>query len=1072
VEYLLPQIEQCSNLYSHYLGSDRFLFVYIGGLVSPTPTDSTHAFLSQYWRQHWAQIELFKKGLRFGGRRYVFLGGEMEKNLGKSFRFRSVNSIKSSQLNRPIDRCVVAWFVATENLYPSLKTLHTPIPLHFIRNFFGYLTDLPSGKCNARIKLGFSFVYPIEVPESSIMVVNDIVSPTGNVMTDGCGVIHADLVTAIPYAVTHGSVKGNIRTEFSPLPSMIQVRCVSKKGLFKGCLMVTADCKLCPPGTVIFRESMKKAEGSPVYATTSGLIQGFENISVGRGDEWLVETKTKTMLGVVDSFEHPALLGKDSQREMSDFKARLNRSLCLLLSYLGVKRENLLAMMQGEIDQLGSDGNTTQDAFNLARNCLMNIQEGGLHWYEQAEVDDDEETDHTTVGDGGGIFNDVLSSSILKQSPNKVKICEPIYSWKDRHSVLLQTHARLLPSESLAEKIIQFVDAGHNVDEEPYFMQLYNRLKMQRYKFLSRCNISIRNSIYLVGAPDPYQLLEPGEVFILPPNDRLDLRRHTSFSRCPFIRSKVLVTRHPMQHPGDIRVFAAVNHPLLIQNSRLPELTSGGVIFFSTKGERSPGDEMSGGDYDGDRYLVLFGEQIVDSTFPIPPNSEDMERDLLKHVLVEKSLCDEVVRSHVVADSTIPCHCQVCLDSLGCTMFRKLLTDAQEQNVGRYSNAWLAYADRDPMSREALLCGYIVRIALDAAKTGKQIRPSSELLLKAPRLRHLRDDILPMESVPNGDNDLMIRQNGTRAEMDEFVSPEDLFQNDSDSGWRDDDNNTEDEVLLDEELLYNFNELNIAARRSSIGFSSGRRSGGSTSTMTISTTSSKSVVQEMFEMVTKAIPTSPVQITMQSKLQIDWDLLIVEDDLPEHNKYELCGKSQDIHFLRERIFQIFPKFHFELQEWYCHVKEYKISFWKLYVNNEKSDQSHMISLELAGQEIRLAHMQLFDKAASDFAKKFQVCEKVARLRLAGIVYLATYFNASLILDSLTDFKIKESQLESGKSRLSINSPAQQNVNKTVTLNYCWEICGNELHHNKKQMEKRRQLVPALQTMLRSVVYML
>lgn len=1089
VEHLLPQVEQCTNLYSHYLSSDRFLFVYIAGLVSPTPIDEQQAVLSQYWKQHWAQIELFKKGIVFGGRRYVFLGGEMEKNIGKSHHFRSLyqanvsSSSSSSSSNKSIDRCLVAWFVAVENIFSSVKTLYTTIPLHFVRNYFGHLTALPSGKCNARIKLGFSFAFPMEIAESNIVVVQDILGDTGCVMTDGCGLISADLVKSIPYAVNHGAVRGNMRTEYSPLPSIIQVRCVSRKGLFKGCLIVTADTKLCPAGNVIFRESMRKSEGSPVHVATSmELIQDLETIPISVGDEWILETKQKAILGVVDTFEHPALLTKDSQREMSDFKARLNRSLCLLLAYLGVKRDNLLAMMQGEIDQLSSDGNTTEDAFRLARSCLINIRQDGANWYERAEIDDDEETDNTTVGGDGAMNESLASVSTLMM--NKSKICDPIYTCKDQVLALSQANGRLIP-ESLAEKIIHFVDAGHNVDEEPYFLQLYNRLKLQKYKFLSRCNVSIRNAIYLVGAPDPYQFLEPGEVFILPPNDRVDVRRHTSFTRCPVVKSKVAVTRHPMQHPGDIRVFAAVEHPLLMQLSRMPELTSGGVIFFSTKGIRAPGDEMSGGDYDGDRYLVLFGEQIVDFARPVPANSEEVERELLKHVIVEQpaTMSEELdqATANCATSQSIPrnCSCQVCVDPLGCTIFRRLLTDAQEQNVGRYSNAWLAFADADPMCREALLCGYIVRIALDAAKSGKRVRPMSDLLSKAPRLRHLRDEIVQNETlagveVSSSSNSRYV--GGT--EIDELMSNEEFFDNDPEEWrWMDEDKfgaETE-ELLLEEELLYNFNELHIAVGRSSLGqiAINGRCSSSSLSTSTTTrrstmSSSSKSVIQEMFEMVTKAIPTSPVQITTRSKLQIDWDLLIVEDDLPEHNKYEFCALRQDVHFLRERIFQIFPKFHVELQEWHCRVREYKNAFWKLFLVKEKAAKNTTSidntgkSLEVAGQEIRLAHMQLFDKASVEFAKKFTVSDKVARLRLAGIVYLATYFNASQTLD----------ETMAGKEKNRRVSHQQLSHNKSATLNYCWDICGHELHYNKKQMEKRKQHQPALQTILRSVTYML
>ena len=43
---------------------------------------------------------------------------------------------------------------------------------------------------------------------------------------------------------------------------IIQMRLVCHKGLFKGCLLVTDDENLCRPGCVVFRESMRKAQGA------------------------------------------------------------------------------------------------------------------------------------------------------------------------------------------------------------------------------------------------------------------------------------------------------------------------------------------------------------------------------------------------------------------------------------------------------------------------------------------------------------------------------------------------------------------------------------------------------------------------------------------------------------------------------------------------------------------------------------------------------------------------------------------------------------------------------------------
>jgi hypothetical protein len=46
----------------------------------------------------------------------------------------------------------------------------------------------------------------------------------------------------------------------APIPAVLQVRYLSELGLFKGCLLVTDDVTLCPPGCVVFRDSMHKTK--------------------------------------------------------------------------------------------------------------------------------------------------------------------------------------------------------------------------------------------------------------------------------------------------------------------------------------------------------------------------------------------------------------------------------------------------------------------------------------------------------------------------------------------------------------------------------------------------------------------------------------------------------------------------------------------------------------------------------------------------------------------------------------------------------------------------------------------
>lgn len=69
------------------------------------------------------------------------------------------------------------------------------------------------------------------------------------------------------------------------------------------------------------------------------------------------------------------------------------------------------------------------------------------------------------------------------------------------------------------------------------------------------------------------------------------------------LQGKVVVSRNPCTHPGDIRLLDAVNRP------ELQHLVN--VIVFPSTGERPLCNMMSGGDLDGDVYFVCWDQRIT-----------------------------------------------------------------------------------------------------------------------------------------------------------------------------------------------------------------------------------------------------------------------------------------------------------------------------------------------------------------------------------------------------------------------------------------------------------------------------
>ena len=156
---------------------------------------------------------------------------------------------------------------------------------------------------------------------------------------------------------------------------------------------------------------------------------------------------------------------------------------------------------------------------------------------------------------------------------------------------------------------------------DPFIQSTLQQLQKSELDYIfDKGKVSVPQSTYLMGVADPLGVLEEGEVFIVTKQA---------------INGDVLIARNPSCHPGDIRIFNSVVHPKLIEfinkiyNNRAifgnGRKVQSGVIFFSIKGDRSGGDLLSNGDYDGDLYWICWDAMLVKLTknnIP-PPASPD-----------------------------------------------------------------------------------------------------------------------------------------------------------------------------------------------------------------------------------------------------------------------------------------------------------------------------------------------------------------------------------------------------------------------------------------------------------------
>jgi hypothetical protein len=125
-------------------------------------------------------------------------------------------------------------------------------------------------------------------------------------------------------------------------------------------------------------------------------------------------------------------------------------------------------------------------------------------------------------------------------------------------------------------------------------------LRMLKHK----TRIPVPKGWHLHGIMDETGLLEEGQVFCVVTVE--GMRQFVT-------GKKLLITRAPALHPGDVQLVEGIEPPL---DSPLRELSN--CICFSQKGERDLPSQLSGGDLDGDRYYIFWDEDAIPKTTHLP----------------------------------------------------------------------------------------------------------------------------------------------------------------------------------------------------------------------------------------------------------------------------------------------------------------------------------------------------------------------------------------------------------------------------------------------------------------------
>ena len=204
---------------------------------------------------------------------------------------------------------------------------------------------------------------------------------------------------------------------------------------------------------------------------------------------------------------------------------------------------------------------------------------------------------------------------------------------------------------------------------------LHTTVSNNLYQLVTRAHIRVQNARYMFGIVDEYKVLNEGQVFVQITNED---------GSKTVLEGSIAITKNPCRHPGDLRVFEAVNNKSLRHHSD--------VLIFPQQGSRPHASEISGSDLDGDEYTVIWEPDLI----PTTPNPSPYAYDS--------------------GPSPIPLDRVVTRED----RLKVILDICAQDNLGRLSNIHLVIADKLGIhSEDAVSLAGGLSQELDSVKSGQ-----------------------------------------------------------------------------------------------------------------------------------------------------------------------------------------------------------------------------------------------------------------------------------------------------------------------------------------------------------------
>ncbi|KAM3380945.1 RNA-dependent RNA polymerase 2 [Capsicum galapagoense] len=240
--------------------------------------------------------------------------------------------------------------------------------------------------------------------------------------------------------------------------------------------------------------------------------------------------------------------------------------------------------------------------------------------------------------------------------------------------------------------LMRMLHQGYAPNLEPYLsMMLQSHFENQLSDLRSRCRIFIPKGRVLVGCLDETGILNYGQVYARITMTKAEIQngQQNFFQKVDettaVVRGKVVVTKNPCLHPGDVRVLEAVYEVALEHKGWVD------CIIFPQKGERPHPNECSGGDLDGDLYFISWDKSLIPPQTVTPMDYTGRRPRIMDH--------------------------EVTLEEIQRFFVDYMISDT----LGAISTAHLVRADREQdkaLNPKCLQLATLHSMAVDFAKTG------------------------------------------------------------------------------------------------------------------------------------------------------------------------------------------------------------------------------------------------------------------------------------------------------------------------------------------------------------------